>query len=96
MMAGKQAEHQRTKRLLAKVSNGCFPIELCVFVIFGEFYKHKCSMHAGCYYILMKLSMLWTILFPLHRLFYMHISQKVRYRANHAVPSNLPTEVSRH
>ena len=34
MIIGKHPEHQRTKRLLVKVSNGCFPIELCVFVIF--------------------------------------------------------------
>ena len=27
-------KHQRSKRILVKVSNGCFPIELCVFVIF--------------------------------------------------------------
>ena len=33
-MIGKNPEHQRTKRLLVKVGNGCFTIELCVFDIF--------------------------------------------------------------
>ena len=41
-----------------------------------------------------ELSMFWKILFPLHRLFNMHRSQKVRHRTSHAVPSNRPTEVS--
>ena len=40
MMIEKHPEHQRTKRLLVKVSNGWFPIEFCVFVIFCEFCKH--------------------------------------------------------
>ena len=40
IMIGKHQEYQRTKRLLVKVSNGCFPTGLCVFVIFGDFCKH--------------------------------------------------------
>ena len=43
-----------------------------------------------------ELSMFWNILFPSHRLFYTHITRKVRYRASHAIPSNRPTEVSLH
>ena len=34
VMIGKYPEHQGTKRLLVKVSKGCLPIELCIFVIF--------------------------------------------------------------
>ena len=34
MMIGKHPEHIRTKRLSVKVSNWCFPKELCVLVIF--------------------------------------------------------------
>ena len=34
MMVEKDPEHQMTKKILVKVSNGCFPIELCVLVIF--------------------------------------------------------------
>ena len=33
MMIRKHLEQQRSKRLLVKVGNGCFAIELCVFVI---------------------------------------------------------------
>ena len=36
MMIKKHPEHQGTKRLLVKVNNGCFSIELCVFVIFAN------------------------------------------------------------
>ena len=36
MIRRRHSEHQRTKRSLVKVSNGCLPIELFVFVIFGE------------------------------------------------------------
>ena len=32
--------------------------------------------------------MFWNILFPLHRLFYMHSTRKEKYRATHAIPSN--------
>ena len=42
-MIGTHSEHQRTKRLLAKVGGACFPIELCDFAIFGELCKLKCS-----------------------------------------------------
>ena len=43
-----------------------------------------------------EISMFWNILFPLHRLFNMHSTRKVQYRASHAIPSNRPTEVSLH
>ena len=36
----------------------------------------------------------WNIPFPLHQLFYMHSTRKLRYRASHVFPSNRPTEVS--
>ena len=41
-----------------------------------------------------ELSMFRNILFPLHQLFNMHSTRKVRYRTSHAFPSNRPTEVS--
>ena len=94
-MIGKDPEHQRTKRLLVKVSNGCFPIELCVFDIFVS----AASISVPYMQLLLKcdeLSMFWNILFPLHQLFDMHSTRKVRYRASHAFPSNRPTEVSLH
>ena len=34
MMIWKHPEHQKTKKLLVKVNNGCFPIGLLVIVIF--------------------------------------------------------------
>ena len=34
MMIGKHPEHKLPTQVLVKVNNGCFPIELCVFVIF--------------------------------------------------------------
>ena len=45
-----------------------------------------------------ELSMFWNIPFPSHRLFYIHITRNVRYRAtaSHAIPSNRPTEDSLH
>ena len=33
VMIGRHPEHERTKRLLVKVSNGCFPIKIWVFAI---------------------------------------------------------------
>ena len=96
MMIGKHPENQRTKRFLVKVSNGCFPIELCVFVIFLWILQglvlRTCSLLLNCD----ELSMFWNILFPLHRLLFMHSTRKVRYHASHGIPSNRPTEVSHH
>ena len=43
-----------------------------------------------------ELSMFWNILFPLHQLFDIHSTRKMRYRASHAFPSNRTTEVSLH
>ena len=36
----KTARTPKDKKVMFKVSNGCFLLELCVFVIFGEFCKH--------------------------------------------------------
>ena len=96
MIIGKHQEHQRTKRLSVKVSNGYFPIELCDFDIFLSILQaivlRTCSLLSKCD----ELSMFRNILFPLHQLFDMHSTRKVRYRASHAFPSNRPTEVSLH
>ena len=43
----------KDKKLLVKVRNGCFPIELYVFAIFGTLRKHQCSKYAVCYKILL-------------------------------------------
>ena len=96
MMIWKRPEHQRTKKLLVKVNNGCFPTELCVFVILLWILQalelRTCSLLLMCG----ELSMFWNILFPLHRLFYMHSTRMVKYRTSHAIPSNGPTDVSLH
>ena len=91
MMIGKHPEHQRTKKLLVKVTYKCFPIELCAFVIFVNF----ASISAPYMQFVIKVG--WTFyVFPSHQLFYMHSTRKVRNRASHAFPSNRPTEVSLH
>ena len=84
----------KDKKLLVKVNNECFPTELCVFVIFLWILQalelRTCSLLLMCG----ELPMFWNILFPLHRLFYMHRTRKMKYRASHVIPSNRPTEVS--
>ena len=45
-------------------------------------------------FFFIELSMFWNILFPLHGLFYTHITRKMRYRSSHAFPSNRTTIVS--
>ena len=86
----------KDKKLLVKVSNGAFPIELCIFFIFCKFCKHlvlrTCSSLLKCD----ELSMFWNILFSLHQLFCMQSTRNMRYHAIHAFPSNWPTEVSLH
>ena len=54
MMTEKHPEDQRTKRLLVKVSSGCFPIELCVFVIFVN------SASISAPYIQFAIQVWWT------------------------------------
>ena len=53
-MIGKLPEHQRTKRLLVKVSNGCFPIELCVLDMFVN------SASIGVPYMQFVIEVWWT------------------------------------
>ena len=54
MIIGRHSEHQRTKLLLVKVSNACFPIELCVYAIL----VNCASISAPCMRFIIKVR--WT------------------------------------
>ena len=61
----------------------CF-LFFCFFVNFAS----NSTQYKGMLLKFDELSMFWNILFPTHRLFYMHSTRKVIYRASHVVPSN--------
>ena len=84
----------KDKKLLVKVSDECFPIDLCVYIIILWILQALLLRTCSLLLKFCELSMFWNIFFPLHRLFHMHSTRKVRYRASYAIPSNQPTEAS--
>ena len=96
MIIGKHPEHQRSKRLLVKVSNWCFPIEIYVFVIFVN------SASISTPYMQFVIKVWWTfyvlnILF--HSIDYFTCIVPERWDIMHVmyvIPSNWPTKVSLH
>ena len=91
IMIGRQSEHQRMKRAFVKVNNGCFPIKRRVWIMLA-----LVLCISGLLLKFVELSMFGNILFPSHRLFYIHSTRNGRYHASHAIPSTQHTEVSLH
>ena len=59
----------KDKSLLVKVSNGCFPIELCAFAVFffWSMVKALAPRAFSLFLNFVEISMFWDILFPSHR-----------------------------
>ena len=95
MIIGRHLEHQRTKSLFSRSVMHAFRLSV-VSIPFWWILQALVLRICGLLLKLDELSMFWNIPFPSNRLFYIHMTRKVRYRAGHAIPSNRPTEVSLH